>query len=195
MTSYDLAAFTETFDNLSRVLVSRRMDDSERSQMLSAYFKALRAYPLESVKAAAESVLATAKHFPKPVEWIEAMPRRSDRPANVPVMFEQEAKVWRAAEASFWESDPCSCHLCVAANVHWKPLRFVPEFDDHDRECKVFDQGRNRTVTAGHWAHGVELAGYYRARGEYLSVAESLRGGKRKAALSLVGKHSQAGER
>ena len=194
MTSYDLAAFTETFDNLSRVLVSRRMDDGERSQMLSAYFKALRAYPIDAVKAGAESMLATAKHFPKPVEWIEAMPRRSGRPADVPIMFEDEAKVWRAAEASFWEGEPCKCTRCVAAGVDWKPLRFVPEFDEFDRDRKVFDQGRNRIVMAGHWAHGVELAGYYRARGEYLSVAESLRGGKRRAALSLV-KHSQAGDR
>ncbi len=186
MTSYDLAAFTETFDNLARVLISRRMDDTERSQMLSAYFKALRAYDLAAVKGGAEVVLATAKHFPKPVEWIEAMPRRSGQPADVPVLFENEARTWRAAEASFWEKDPCSCSLCKAANVDWKPLRFVPEFDEYDRERKVFDQGRNRIVTAGHWAHGVELAGYYRARGEYLSMADSLRGMGRTVALSLV---------
>lgn len=186
MTSYDLATFTETFDNLARVLVSRRMDDGERSQMLSAYFKALRAYDIAAVKGGAEAVLATAKHFPKPVEWIEAMPRRSGQPADVPVLFENEARIWRAAEAAFWERDPCKCSLCVAANVDWKPLRFVPEFDEFDRERKVFDQGRNRTVTAGHWAHGVELAGYYRARGEYLSMADSLRGMGRKVALSLV---------
>lgn len=186
MTSYDLAAFTEIFDNVARVLISRRMDDAERSQTLSAYFKALRAYSIESVKGGAEAVLATAKHFPKPVEWIEAMPRRSGQPADVPVMFENEARIWRAAEAAFWEKAPCPCSLCVAANVEWKPLRFVPEFDEYDRERKVFDQGRNRVVTAGHWAHGAELAGYYRARGEYLSMAASLRGVGRKVALSLV---------
>lgn len=186
MTSYDLAAFTEIFDNVARVLISRRMDDAERSQTLSAYFKALRAYSIESVKGGAEAVLATAKHFPKPVEWIEAMPRRSGQPADVPVLFENEARIWRAAEAAFWEQDPCPCTLCVAANVDWKPLRFVPEFDEFDRERKVFDQGRNRVVTAGHWAHGVELAGYYRARGEYLSMADSLRGTVRRVALSLV---------
>jgi hypothetical protein len=186
MTSYDLAAFQETFDNLARVLISRRMDDGERSQTLSAYFKALRAYSIESVKGGAESLLATAKHFPKPVEWIEAMPRRSGQPADVPIMFENEARIRREAEAVFWERDPCGCSLCVAAQVDWKPLRFVPEFDDFDCERKVFDQGRNKVVTAGHWAHGAELAGYYRARGEYLSRANVMRGLGRTVAMALV---------
>jgi hypothetical protein len=62
----------------------------------------------------------------------------------------------------------------------------VPEFDGYDCERKVFDQGRARIVTAGHWAHGEELAGYYTARAEYLAAADTMKGGARKAALALV---------
>ena len=74
----------------------------------------------------------------------------------------------------------------MAAGVDWKPGRFVPEFDGYDCERKVFDQGRQRTVTAGHWAHGEELAGYYEARGAYLAAADAIKGGARKAAQSLA---------
>ncbi len=186
MTKAELVDFSEVFYDLARVLVLRKMDDAERAQVLSAYFRALRAYDLSVVKAGADAVAIRARHFPTPAEWIDAMPRRSVHSADVPVMFEQKAQTWRAAEAVYWERDPCACEACVAAGVDWKPGRFVPEFDGYDSERKVFDQGRGRIVTAGHWAHGAELAGYYEARSAYLSAADAMRGGARKAALSLV---------
>ena len=174
MTSYDLPAFTEVFDGMARVLFARRMDDGERGQMLSAYFKALRGYRIEAVKVAAETILATHKHFPKPVEWVDALPRVESRP-DVPTMPEDEARDWRDAESRYWEADPCGCDACVAANVHWKPLRFVPEFDSWDNERKALDGSRGRVVTRGHWAHGQELARWYASRGAFTSMAETLR--------------------
>jgi hypothetical protein len=186
MKPVDVIEFSEVFYDLARVLVLRKMDDGERGQVLSAYFKALGGFDLAVVKAGADALAIRAKHFPTPAEWVDAMPRRSAHPANVRVMFEQKAQTWRAAEAVYWERDPCACELCVAAGVDWKPGRFVPEFDGYDCERKVFDQGRQRTVTAGHWAHGEELAGYYEARGAYLAAADAMKGGARKAAQSLA---------
>ncbi|CAB4192187.1 hypothetical protein UFOVP1236_15 [uncultured Caudovirales phage] len=186
MKSSEVVQFSEVFYDLARVLVLRKMDDAERGQVLSAYFKALGGFDLSVVKAGADALAIRAKHFPTPAEWIDAMPRRLTHPADVPVMSEQQAQTWRAAETVYWERDPCACEACVAAGVDWKPGRFVPEVNGYDSERKVFDQGRAHIVTAGHWAHGAELAGYYEARGAYLSAADAMRGGARKAALSLV---------
>ena len=182
----EVVAFAEIFENLARVLVSRKMDDAERAKTQMAYFRALRAFDLDIVKAGADTLIVSAKHFPHPAEWIDAMPRRLNNPARVPTMFETEAQTWRAAEAVFWEREPCGCGLCVQAGMDQQPGRFVPEFDSWDRERKVFDLGRQRTVTAGHWAHGLELAGYYQARADYLAAADTLKGGARKAAYSFT---------
>jgi hypothetical protein len=93
-------------------------------------------------------------------------------------MTEAEAREYQRAEALKYEDRPCSCQACKAAGVDWKPLRFVPEFTADGFDRKVRDPFKDRIVTAGHWAHGAELAGYWRARGEFYAKWTALLGKK-----------------
>lgn len=184
MTSSELAAFAEIFNGLARILMVRRFEDGERERTLSDYFKALRGFPLEGVRGAAETLAQRAKHFPKPVEWIEAIPR-VDHYADVPFMARHEASEHRRAHVMGYEDEPCSCQSCRQAEVSHLPLRFVPEFDSDDRPMLVKDMDGKRVVTAGHWAHGQELRRWYDAKARCFSMAD----GFQKRAIALIGKH------
>jgi hypothetical protein len=180
--SSDLPAFSLTFDGLARML-SRRMDDGERANLLADYFKALQSYSLESVQAAAEVIAQKARYFPKPVEWVDAMPRVTEA-AFVPLMTAAEVREWRRAEAKRWEDDPCACAACKRASVDWKPLRFVPEIDASGRDRRVKDGERDRVVVAGHWAHGDELDRWYRPKAEFFGIGDELGSKTLKAVLA-----------
>lgn len=182
MTSYDLTAFTQTFDGLMNVLIAKRLTDRERDDMVSQYFKALRRFPIEAVKAGADAIVQQAKHFPKPVEWIEAIPRPSVS-ADVPLMTAAEVEEYRRAERLCWEDQPCLCSACCRAGVDWKPLRYVPDIGPDGRDVRMRDGARDRVVIVGHWAHGEELAGYYRAMGAFYSLASSKQLGRVAAAI------------
>jgi hypothetical protein len=141
-----------------------RGERAETDLVRDSYFKALRRYTLQQVRAGADAWTQRGKFFPKPAEWIEAIPRRQIG-ADMFAMSAEQAHEWRRAEALRWEDRPCLCHACKTAGVSEKPLRFVPEFteDDRDRKVKLDD----RIVTAGHWAHGDELARWYQAKGDF----------------------------
>ena len=153
-----------------RVVFPLRGTEHETGQLTRAHFKALRKYPLSAVRAGAETGLLHWKHFPKPAEWIDAIPRRVNGPVDVPVLSDSAAREYRRAEAMRWQDEPCRCAACVAAHVCDQPVRFVPEFNDDGRDRKVKDPIGDRIVTAGHWAHGQELLGYWLGRERFFSM-------------------------
>jgi hypothetical protein len=163
MNDGEVFAFGDTFRALERVF-PKRLADHEQKQMIGDYFKILRRFSLQQAQAGAEVWMQRGKYFPKPAEWIDAIPKRQQT-VDVPEMTGQKAVEYKRAEALRYEDHPCQCEACRRAEVTDKPLRFVPEFDSQDREVKL--RVDDKIVTAGHWAHGNELARYYKAKGDF----------------------------
>ena len=162
MTDGELFAFVDVFKGVQRVM-GKRMTEGEEAQTHRDYFRALRRFPLDQVRAGAEVWLQRGKYFPKPAEWIDAIPRRQESAAvNVPAMTEQESRDYHRAELMRYTAPPCTCKECLESGMDTQPMRFVPEFTAEDRERLLRDG--DRIVTAGHWAHGWELARWYEAR-------------------------------
>lgn len=164
MTDSELFPFMDAFRGLQRVF-PKRLDEHDLQQMGSAYFKALRKFPLGRVQAGADAWVQRGKFFPKPAEWIDAIPQAKPASADIPSMTEAQAEDYRRAERLRYEDAPCGCQACRAAEVHEKPLRFVPTLDANDNTTRMREG--ERIVTAGHWAHGVELARWYHARADF----------------------------
>lgn len=172
MTDTELFPFMDLFRSVARIFPIRGAEHEVRD-MGASYFKTLRRYTLQQVQVGAEGCLQRCKHFPKPAEWIDLIPRHTAQAAEVPMMTEAQAHAYVRAESLRYEDAPCGCAECLEANVNWKPLRFVPETDgEHDR--MVRDPLRDRTVTAGHWAHGFELQRYYQAKGAFYAKCDAL---------------------
>lgn len=163
MTEAEVFQFSDVVSGLRRVF-PKRMEASELREMDASYFKALRRFSLHQVQVGAEIWVQRGKYFPKPAEWIEAIPRREPTP-DIPTMSDDQAHAYRRAEALRYEDQPCYCEACRRADITDKPLRFVPEFDARDRAVQM--RLDDRVVTAGHWAHGAELARWYQAKGSF----------------------------
>lgn len=173
MTDSQVPEFMEVLRGVTRVFPIRG-DDRDVQQLGAAYFKALRRYPLSMVTAGAEVCIQRGKHFPKPAEWLANIPRPSASSVPVPVLSEREAQEYHRAERLKYEDAPCGCFDCQHAGVSEKPLRFVPEFTPEDTDRKVRDSLKDRIVTAGHWAHGLELAGYYRSKAKFYTEFKAM---------------------
>lgn len=161
MVDGDLSDFVNLMRDLARVFPLR----GDIDHVSRFYFNTMKAYPLAALRAGAEEWMGRGKYFPKPVDWKEAIPKRA--PTDIPRMSAGEAHHWRRAEKLAWEDDPCGCQSCVESGVNEKPLRFVPEFTDNDRDRKVVEPLSDRVVTAGHWAHGQELFRLYNTRADF----------------------------
>lgn len=160
MTNADLPPFMDTFHNVRRIFPLRG-EDHELRHVGTSYFNAMRRFPLSAVQAGAEVWLQQGKRFPKPAEWIESIPPRR-QVAEVHALSDADAIAHMQAERLGYEDAPCHCEPCQRAGVTDQPLRYVPdvEADGRDRKALIGE----RVVTTGHWAHGEELAGYYRAK-------------------------------
>lgn len=161
----------DVFKDLVRVFPFRGTE-KDQQHAGSAYFKALKRFPLDLVAAGAEKYIATNKHFPKPVEWQAYIPARRQTVADEVVeMTADEAREWHRADVLRYEDAPCICRVCTAAGIHTRPIRYVPERTADDVERKVLDPTTNKVVTAGHWAHGEELVRWYRAKEHFWTEA------------------------
>lgn len=160
MTARDMPAFLAIFQGLARVF-ALRVAGNELDDIGAQYFKALRDYPIDRVKAAADNCLKSCERFPKPVDWMKRMPF-TDPGAMVAELSAAEAAEWLRAERRRWEDDPCGCEACRAAGVEHRFVRWVPEFTTEDREMR--GKIGTRIVTCGHWAHGEELRRWYAAK-------------------------------
>lgn len=164
MTQSEEFQFAEVVRGLERVFPKKRFEEHERTERLKVYAKAFRRFSLAQVSAGADAWLARGKFFPKPAEWIDAMPKQRAS-VEIPAMTTPEAEDYRRAERLRYEDAPCVCIACKQADVTEKALRFVPTYDADGQERRMRDG--DRIVTAGHWAHGRELAGWYRAKADF----------------------------
>ena len=163
MTTSDYQPFVGEFRRLVAALEPYKSSPEQMASRADAYFSVLKPFPLEDVIRKADTWLAKETKFPKPAEWAGVIVRKA---ADLPTMLDRDARDYREAERIGFEKDPCGCQSCLEAGVSEKPLRYVPEVEDGaDRVMK--DPLGNRTITAGHWAHGWELHRWYEARGAF----------------------------
>lgn len=165
MTDGELFAFVDVFRGIQRVF-GKRMTEGEEAQTHRDYFRALRRFPLDQIKAGAEVWLQRGKYFPKPAEWIDAIPKQSAHAAStLPQATPQQAQDARRAEQMRFEGHPCRCAECVESGVTERPTRFVPVEDANGEIVRVLDG--EREMTPGKWIHGYELARWYAAQAEF----------------------------
>ena len=202
MTDRDRPAFGVEFRRLSSALESsyRKVPESEVETRIDSYFAVLQAYSLRDVTNKAEQWLKTETRFPKPTEWANAFAKAAVVP--IPEPGEDDKSVWLEAERRGYEARVCSCRPCKAAGItELQPIRFVPEFveDNFVEDNLELERGGdgyrdkhvrigNRVVTAGHWAHGEELVGYYRAKAAFWARCAGLFGMESIAERAIKGK-------
>ena len=160
MRDNQLTAFMDVFRRLL-VIFPMRLNPSELDATMGSYFNLLRHHSLEAVTAGANAYMGTGKFFPKPAQWLEAIPR-SGTSETVPEMSQSEAREYLRAAAKGWQDDPCGCPSCIEAGVTHRFLRHVPDEDRDGRDVRMSIGGR--VVTQGHWAHGWELLRFYAAK-------------------------------
>jgi len=169
----DYDTFERAFRKLGTAL-RLRVKEADMKELVNTYFRVLNGARLDAVLAGAKVCLTKCKAFPKPVEWLDAIPKTvPGRPvaSDYRTLSPDEAAEWSRAERLCYEDAPCQCALCQTAGVTHRPLRFVPQFTADDRDELVIHPNKPRPVTAGHWAHGEEFARWYRAKEEFYALA------------------------
>ena len=170
MDATDRPAFVAAFKRLA-LSFRLKMRPAEVDNLSGIYFTMMEAYPLHEVVAAGNATIRSFRRFPKPADWLDVITRdKVGAPPDVRVMTTTEASEYVRAERLRYEDDPCSCLLCQAVGTT-RPLRFVPDFTDQDRDEKAFCQPKQKTVTVGHWIHGADLERWYVARDAFFGAA------------------------
>ena len=187
MTDQDVTVFGATFLKLRNVF-NMRGDKADVRQAMETYFKVLRSYPLRLVEAGADAWLTRGARFPKPAEWLDAIPKSCA--AGLPVMPDDDAREYLQARAWNWDGAPCACQDCRQADVTHRLLRYVPDVDADERDVRM--HLGDKVVVRGHWAHGWELAGYYRARDAFLALQAQYAGKIPRAMPVLLGRPAAA---
>lgn len=165
MTHADYTAFVAELTRLSHALERYKQSPEQLTAKADAYFHVLKSLPLREVTAKADAWLEKESKFPTPAQWkAQVIPQP---PREIRTLTDAEAREYRRAESLGYEDAPCTCPQCLQAGVSEKHLRFVPDVDRDERDELVRDPIGNRIVVNGHWAHGRELAGYYRARADF----------------------------
>jgi hypothetical protein len=162
----DEQAFGVLFLKLRGILAPFKADKIEIRQTIGAYFSVLKPWPLHAVSLGADRCASRMNRFPKPVDWIEAIPKA--KAAGMLRVTDEERAEYRAALDAGFNADPCGCHLCQQAGVSHRFLRYVPDEDADGHDLNRVDG--DRIITLGHWAHGDELVRWYAARDHFLSL-------------------------
>jgi hypothetical protein len=165
MHASDDIAFAAIFSKL-RGIFPLRGDHAEIQQVAASYFRVLMRCPLRAVEAGADAWIERGTRFPKPAEWLGAVPRQAG--VGLLTMPEDAAAEYQRAAGLFYEDEPCSCHLCQKAGVSHRMLRYVPEQDRDGNDAKM--KLGDKVVVRGHWAHGDELKRWYAARDAFLAL-------------------------
>jgi hypothetical protein len=165
----------------------------EVEELSRSYFRLLGHAPLGDVLAAGKTWTTTHSTFPKPAEWLQALPAAPIVPgaADLRVMATPEREAYVRAEALCYQDEPCTCWDCQDAGVTDRALRFVPD-DVNGVLDRAIDMVRNRVVVTGHWAHGAELARWYAARDAFFASAP--RRGHMARVLAFIGGEREPGE-
>lgn len=137
------------------------------------YYEVLKGFHIDVLRRAAKDLATTHTFFPSTAEWHEAAAALVAAQGPAPrarVMSVDQATEYARAQRLHYEDQPCSCARCFLAQVTDKPLRFVPDFDADDREVTAYHPLWKREVVTGHWAHGDELARWYRAKEKFFAT-------------------------
>src|SRR5438477_5589125 len=96
-----------------------RVSKDEEPELIRSYFRVLDRANLEDVLYAGKQCLERCRQFPKPAEWLAALPTRSPRSAvgDVHVMSDTDITEQAYAESIRHEQPPCPCVACVTAGV------------------------------------------------------------------------------
>lgn len=168
----DGLAFAAVFSKLRKIFPLRG-DQAELRAVADSYFQVLMRFPLRAVEAGADAWIEKGERFPKPVEWLKAIPHKQTASTCLP-MQEPDAGEHRRAVSLFYEDEPCGCHECKRAEVSHRMLRYVPEEDRDGQDAKMMLDGK--VVIKGHWAHGDELKSWYAARDQFLGLKDQFAG-------------------
>jgi len=168
MTDADHVTFVEVFQRL-RSVFPLRGEAREIEQIIRVYFRALSRFDVDAVERGADEWMSKGTKFPKPAEWISVVPRGA---SAIQEATPTQAKEYYSALARRFEDDPCSCVACKSAGISHRMLRYVPDHDADDRDIQV--QFGRQVLVLGHWAHGEELARWYRARDEFMALASKV---------------------
>jgi hypothetical protein len=174
MTEADFGTFERAFRRLAGAF-RLKLKPGELEDLTRSYFKVLDVASIEEVLAAGKVCVSRCRKFPMPVEWLEAMASASPTTSapDVRVMSVDETQAYLRAERLHYEDEPCGCLTCQAAGVTHLPLRFVPDVTDDGRDERAMCEPKKSVVTAGHWAHGDELARWYVARDAFYATANA----------------------
>jgi len=166
MTDFDFAQFEKAFGRLM-TLFRLKLRPAEREELTRTYFKLLEAHDIADVLEAGARCGQKNRTFPKPVDWLaELDPMPAACPQDRRQMRVEEIDALDRATAMRYEDHPCLCSECVRAGIDDQPLRYVPTELTDDEYERAFNPRRGHLEVVGHWAHGDELARWYRARAE-----------------------------
>ena len=175
MIEADYPTFREMFESLASSKQHRAYRQDERDREIQAYWDHLRAYPLAGVRIGWERLRDRDGKFPMSWQWACAIPRTAQ--PDAPVMSWRAAAEYDRAAAVGYEREPCHCLACVEAGADTLPQRYLPEGDPQTGDARKAQHPRTLLVVyPGQWAHGQELAGWYRERERFYALALRLFG-------------------
>lgn len=180
MTSHDLPAFRELFDNLRFSGLSFTPPKDRTDQALATYFQALEPYPFHAVKQAYDTLQHGLTKWPAVSQWVQALPKHGLGMGEMGMMDWRQAKEWTEAERLFYEGDPCGCADCILANVTYLPTRYVPCLDANGDTIPMRHPNKPLPVLRGEWLHGFPLKRWYSARAEFYQKLETLKPGMKR---------------
>lgn len=195
MTELDYGTFDRAFRRVlgAYALMTAKVKPATVDDLSRTYFKVLDGAPLADVLTAGKTCLLTCPKFPTIAQWSAALPVPAIAriSADLRVLPTDERAEYARAEALRYADMPCGCGACFQAGVDDRPVRFVPD-DVNGVLDRAIDTVRNRVVVTGHWAHGDELARWYRARDVFFASAPRHTPIAR-ALLVLVGREREPG--
>jgi hypothetical protein len=163
MTEAEFQNFSTAFSRMCghyRVKLSK----NEAMDLTRTYFKLLEPHAFDDVVRTAKTLMETSKRMPLAADWLDLLTKRtSHTAADVRYMTVSEMDEYDFAQRTFCIGQPCLCPDCVRAGVDDHPLRFVPTTYGDDFDIALHTR-LNRRLPSGHWAHGEELARWYRER-------------------------------
>lgn len=169
MTEIDYVTFTEAF---RRVISAFRLKlkAAEAEELTRTYFRLMLDFEIDAVLAAGKVCIGKYRSFPKAADWLLELGPTTRRscPEDLRHMGTAELDEFEQAARLRYLDNPCLCSDCCRAGVDDKPVRYVPTIagDDHER---AFNPRAGRVELPGHWAHGEELARWYRARAAFFA--------------------------
>ena len=188
----------DTFDRAFRRVYGvyrLKLSDDDVDALSRTYFRLLAHAALDDVLAAGKACLTTCKTFPKPVDWLHALP-----PTASPVPLSADLRVLGTAERDDYaraEGLRYRGHAVRLWRVFSGRRERSPVAVRARRGRRVLDRAidavRNRVVVTGHWAHGPELGRWYDARAAFYASAPRSRTPIARALLVLVGPEREPG--